>query len=251
MGLIKKTGETKNANTPPAGAELKGKAKPNAAAAEQEPTTTDAASTSTAVAAATGTALAANGDLKMMDTLQKMENKYKVDWNTLDRIQANNGNFLDMGDKKKSMGSVIQLQLLSWQHSWQISPGSDTDEAKTMVRYSDDGITTTKGENIEEYLNTIKANGYTGAKLDHRVTLAGMLVGTEKGSRLEGELVQIDLSKTSKQEFDKYMLGTSFKIGQGLLNAAAATLTTMTAEPVSYKGKDWTIVKFAPTLLEA
>jgi hypothetical protein len=208
------------------------------------------ASRAVAAAPAPGAVTIAPSNLANMNVIKQYENQYRVDWNTVDRIQANNGQFLDKGDNNKPMGAEIQLRLMSWQASWQVSPGRDDEESKQFVRYSDDGLVTTKGEDINEYLHNLRTKlGLTNAKLDHRVRILGELVGAEKDSRLEGKLVQIDLSKTSKDEFDKYMLNTAFRIGKGLLAKEAAELMTMRAEPTSWKGKNWTIVKFEPTIL--
>jgi hypothetical protein len=266
MGLINKKADNKsNVQAPADGAPLKGGAKfeadpgegaagKPAAEAEVKPQVqtaaeTPAASTGTAVAERASGAIAPTS-LKMVDFVMACKDRYKVDWNTLDRVQANNGSFLDLGDNKKTMGDTIQLRLLSWQDSYQISPGSDAEEAKQYVRYSHDGVTTTQGENIAEYVQRLKANGYPAAKCDHRVVICGELVGSSKDSRLVGSLVQLDLSATSKQEFDKYQINTAFKLGRGLVTQDAVELMTMKAEVASGKNnRSWTIVKFEPTIL--
>jgi hypothetical protein len=266
MGLIKKASDKKPSNVNTEGGELKGGAAPaKSFEGEPEPQTAAAAeapaaaaapaeqptpSTSTAVAAKPAQTALAPSNLKMMDFVAQSKDRYRVDWNTLDRIQANNGNFLDLGDNKKSMGATIQMRLLSWQDSWQVSPGSDSEEAKQYVRYSDDGKVTKQGENIEQYLEKLRGM-YPNASCDHRVVIAGVLEGAEKGSRLEGQLVQIDLSKTSKQEFDKYQINTAYKLGKGLLTQESVELMTMKAEVVSGKNnRSWTKVNFEPTTLE-
>lgn len=273
MALIKKTSDKSTTPNPPAGSTLSGKsaaAAPETKAAttakfEEEPSgdtavveeTTTAtataapASTSTAVAAPrANTEVVAAPTLKMMDVIGSVKEQYKVDWNTLDRVQANNGAFLDLGKAKASMGDTIQMRLLSWQDTWQVSPGSDDKEAAEHVRYSDDGKVTKQGEDVEAYLDELRKI-YPKAKCDHRCTLVGVLEGSAKDSRLVGELFQIDLSQTSRQEFDKYKISTAYKIGKGLLTADAALLLTMQAEVASAKGRDWTLVKFSPTVLEA
>lgn len=270
MALIKKNSDKPAVTMPPAGSTLTGNAK---AAAEADPTETNTAAAEAAQAeakaaqaepavAATATASASTGtslvqksvsdlvaatSVAMMDVISECKDKYRVDYDTLDRVQANNGNFLDIGKAKQSIGDTMQMQLMSWQDTWQLSPGSDDKEALEYVRYSDDGVTTTKGENVQEFLNKVRTI-YPKASFTHRCTLVGVLVGSSKDSRLQGELIQIDLAQTSKKEFDKYKIGTAFKIGKGLLSAEAALTMTMTAEVTSAKDKSWTLVKFAPTL---
>jgi hypothetical protein len=185
-----------------------------------------------------------------MDVIEAAKNAYRVDWDTLDRVQANNGKFLDVGKQKANMGETIQLRLLSWQDLWQISPGVSGAEAAEYVRYSDDGKITNKGEDCIEFLNMLKNElGYKNAKLTQRVVIVGILEGTEKDSRLQGEMVQIDLSNTSKKEFDKYRLGCAYKVGKGILTAEQVSLMTMKTE-IATKGTDsWTKVLFEPTIL--
>lgn len=270
MGLIKKATDKPAAKGVAADGTVKGniaakmETDPGASAAQTETSTTTttaaspapaaapAPSASTAVAAAPAAgAVTVGGGVKMMNVIADFKDKLPVSWNTLDRIQAINGMFVDKGRNNAPMGTVIQLQMLSWQDSYQISPGSDDEEAKELVRYSDDGITTTKGENIAEYISKLQGIGYSKAACDHRVLICGQLVGAEKDTPLEGELVQIDLSKTSKEEFDKYKVGTAFKIGKGMLTPEAALTMTMTAETANWKNRNWTIVKFSPTVLAA
>lgn len=222
---------------------------PAAAPAAAAPAAAPAAPAS-AIALSVKSALAASaGALEDMDIVSMHKDKLRVEWNTLDRIQASNGNFMDKGKGSGvSMGDQIQLRLVSWQDSYQVSPGSDDAEAKQYVRYSDNGKTLSDGSSIAEYVQRLKTElGYPKAACDHRVVIAGVLEATTKETRLAGGLVQIDLSKTSRSEFDKYRVGTAFKIGKGLLKPEHAMLMTMTAEVAAANGKEWTLVRFEPT----
>lgn len=262
MALIKKTTDKTAVNTPAKGATLTGKAGTAAATAKmeqepqgdtaviEEPATPAATSTSTAVAAAAPRAVAVAPALTMMDVIGSLKNAFTVDWDTMDRVQANNGNFLDKGKNNAALGDTIQMHLMSWQDTWQVTPGEDGEEALAHVRYSDDGKTTKQGEDIAEYLDKLRQI-YPKAKCDHRCTLVGVLQGSAKDSRLEGEIFQIDLSQTSRKEFDKYRLSTAYKIGKNILSPDAAVLLTMIAEVMTVKSVSWTLVRFSPTLLEA
>lgn len=265
MGLIKKTSDAKIPGAPAKGTTLGAKTEPDptektvaaAAPAAAEAAAPAAAPAPAASASQPSTAVVVPpkaqamtvASIKAMDVIGQAEKAYPVDWNTLDRVQANNGKFLDLGKNKADMGDTIQMQLLSWQQTWQISPGSNDPSSKEFVRYSEDGVVTKQGENIAEYLEKLREQ-FPKAKMDERCTLVGVLVGSEKDSRLEGELFQIDLSSTSRAEFDKYRLATAYKIGKGLLDPAAAQLMTMTAEVASFKENSWTLVRFTPTVSE-
>lgn len=270
MPLIKKTGTTASAEAAKSakpGDTVKGagsaKFEEAGGGAEQSADTAETAapapapaapaaapSASTAVAPVDKNALTAGMfNLADMNVIATLKDRLKLEWNTLDRIQATNGAFVDKGKADTSMGDEIQLRLLTWQDVWQVSPGSDDKEAKDHVRYCDNPNTLPDGTPVVEYLTRLREEfKYTKASCDHRVVLGGVLEAVSKDSRLLGELVQIDLPKTSKAEFDKYQAGTAYKVGKGLLKPYQAQVMSMTAEPVSANGRNWTIVRFAPTM---
>lgn len=241
-GGTEQTGETDEG----ASAAAPAAAAPAAAAAAAAPA---APAASTAVTAVDKNALTAGMfNLADMNVIATLKDRLRLEWNTLDRIQATNGVFMDKG-KDLSLGDEVQLRLLTWQDVWQISPGSDDKEAKDHVRYCDNPNTLPDGTPVVDYLTRLREEfRYTKASCDHRVVLGGVLEAVSKDSRLLGELVQIDLPKTSKAEFDKYQAGTAYKVGKGLLKPHQAQVMTMTAEPVSANGRNWTIVRFTPTM---
>jgi hypothetical protein len=208
---------------------------PAAAPAED----TAEASTSTAVAAPVRTAVAVAGRPRDVLT-ETYKDAFKVDWNTLNRIQATNGNFVDVEANKAVIGTEIVFELMSFQQNWQISPGTDDDDDVKHVRYSDDGKFTTEGEDINEYVQALKTAGYDDAKSSERLILAGTIVG---GSH-DGKLVQLNLPPTSKSAFDRFKMQASIDIGKGKRTPADLTALKLKAVPQS-KGKNtWTVVHF-------
>lgn len=165
---------------------------------------------------------------------------FKVDWNTLHRIQASNGNFLDVESNKAAIGTEIVLEPMSFQANFQISPGTDDDDDIQYVRYSDDGETTTEGENCMDYVAAMKEAGYEQCKMTERLIIAGTLVG---GS-LDGKLVQINLPPTSKSQFDRFRMQASIDISKGKKTAEDIARWKLKAV-VNTKGKmSWTVVQF-------
>lgn len=223
-----------------------------APAATPAPTAAPAAATTTALATPSGGAVAAvmGRPVDLID--QQFKNKLQVDWNTLMRLQANNGNFLHMEKNKLSMGDRLVMQLLSYQDSYQISPGTDDPAGLAVVRYSNDGITTTKGENCLQYIAEAKDAGWVDTKMTQRVTLVGLIVSlpgdrSGEGAKLVGEMFQIDLSATSRQMFDRFRLKKAVEAGRGLVLADAPDLglLELTASVKSQNNKTWTVVEFA------
>lgn len=171
---------------------------------------------------------------------ENFKDAFTVDWNTLYRIQANNGNFLDVQANKTVIGPVVTLEMMSYQLNWQISPGTDDDADLEHVRYSNDGKSTTQGEDCNEYVQALKTAGYDAAKLSERCVLAGTIVG---GS-MDGKLVQINLAPTSKSQFDRFRMQVSVDVSRGRKTVDDARFLKMSCTPQS-KGKiSWTVVLF-------
>jgi hypothetical protein len=185
---------------------------------------------------------APKGDPKVLD---KLKDYLTVDWNTLYRIKAGQGNFT--GEDGAKFGTHITAVLQSWQDSWQISPGSDTEEAKTLARYSDDGVHVKgTGEQCTVYLERIKAMGYKDAAMKKRCVIVCALLDCEKDVPTidQGHLFQLDLAPTSKGKFDQFRVQAHFDISRGALADSEATLMYLEAVPTSARGKDWTVVHF-------
>lgn len=170
----------------------------------------------------------------------------QLQWNTLHRVQANQGNFLDLEQGKASIAQEIHLELMSYQANWQISPGTDDPDDIQYVRYSDDGKTTTQGEDCMEFLKGLKEANYDKAKLSERCVLAGRIIAIPSNPNhpMVGELIQIDLPNTSKQQYDRYRFKVSLDVREGKYDAAAAGLMKLKARTTTANKLTWTVVDF-------
>lgn len=234
------------------------KANPATAAAAQPAAETPAAQPAAAAAAVAvhqpqAGAVTTRVNKPVRDAIKDtFERKMPLEWNTLHRIQGNQGNFLDLEDNKSSFGNEIVVQLLSYQPSWQISPGTDDPADVQWVRYSDDGITTTQGEDCKEFLAALKTANYEKAKMAARYLMAFVIEETpgDRTGRMVGKLVQIDLSATSKAAFDQFKFETSYKESKGMITSevAEAGRFRMTAKVKSQKNFSWTVVQFEHAL---
>ena len=158
-----------------------------------------------------------------------MKNAYTVDYNTLTQLIATNGNFLTKEDSTV-LGDTITLQLMSFQDNWVISPGDDSDAAKKLVRYSNDGINTKDGEDIASYIADLKAAGYNKAYLSKRVVLVGALLNAGKAPQLVETLVQLDLAPTSRTLWERHTIQSAFNVGRGKVTKEQASKIQLTAK---------------------
>jgi hypothetical protein len=185
----------------------------------------------------------------MVNPLEPLKDAFHVEWDTLRSLKLTNGNMVDQ-QTGKALGDEFGLELLSYQDQYVISPGVDGEAGKELVRYSDDGVTTSKGDDCAEYLDNLKKSGYPLAKSEKRLVICGSLFSLpEKGAKacpdLKDCLVQISLPKTSKATFDRYMMDQAFKIAKGFIEPTGAERIKINCEPVSKGDKDWTLANFS------
>jgi len=131
-----------------------------------------------------------------------------------------------------------------YQDNYQISPGTDDPADKEWVRYSDDGITTTKGENCAEYLAALIGSGRTESKMTQRVTLAGTVVSMPGKPEFEGKLVQLDLPATSRAMFTRYQMQATVDTARAKRDPATVQIMKLTASVQSKGDNSWTVVNF-------
>ncbi len=201
--------------------------------------------TTTAVAAAPNRAVSTAVAGKARDVLsENFKDALRVDWNTLHRLQANQGQFLDLENNKAAIGDKLVLEIMSFQDNWQISPGTSDPTAAEYVRYSDDGKTTNQGEDCAEYLAALKEAGYTEAKMTQRVTIAGVIEQCTKTPAFEGKMIQIDLSQTSRGLFDRYRFQVALDIQKGRRNEDGINRVLMETNVQTRGNNSWTTVSF-------
>lgn len=211
------------------------------AAADERAAAAKPASTSTAVATkAAGQVAVAKA---LIDPLKALENAFPVEYDTLRNLLVTNGNVMDK-DTSKPLGDIIGLELLSYQSQWVVSPGVDGDEAKEHVRYSDDGVTTTQGEDCNEYLQSLKSSGFPEAKKSERVVIVGSVFEPGKLKDLKDSLVQINLPPTSKAAFQRYRLDQAFQVGKGKIDAEGAERIKIECSLVTKGKMTWTVATF-------
>lgn len=182
----------------------------------------------TAIAKAQAGALAAPAQ-RIAPVLTDLKDAVRVDWDTLERLVAGTGT-IDNGDGK-SVGTWIKMTLMSFQDTYEVVPGDQSDEAKKLVRYSEDGVNLREsGTTVNQYLDELREQGYDKAALKHKNILVGILDETEKPSDLVGEVVQISLSPQSRKTFERYRLTRTAKVNMGRATAEGSEVIKITAE---------------------
>lgn len=240
-------GEGVETNLTPA-QRMKAEAEARAATnAEKAPPKTETpVSDSRAVAPAANTQVAVSAP--MVNPFEPLKDAFPVEYDTFLNIQLNQGNAINK-DTNASLGSEIGLELMTFQDQTVVSAGVEGDEGKELVRYSDDGITTSKGENVTEYLKLLKEAGHEKANISKRLVIAGPLFDAGvKGNKIPGlrdKLVQINLPPSSVSTFKRYMADQAFQIAKRGKPVAGVERMRITMDTKTKGQLTWTIANFS------
>jgi hypothetical protein len=198
------------------------------------------------VRASTGGALSTA--TKMPPVLDNLKDVMTVDFDTFIRLKAGVGDIQD--NDSVSFGKAIELLLVSWQDNWDISPGVDDDEARKLVKYSDDGVTLNDGTGmlITDYVNFLKTEGYKDANVKKKATLVGLLEAAENGNHpvvqgLLGNTVALSLSSQGRKTFDRYRFDRSIKVQMGKATAEGAERLLITAHAKKNGKNNYTLLE--------
>ena len=189
----------------------------------------DPAPVVTAVATTTTRALSAPTAASVIskNVISDLKDAFRVEFDSLPNIGASQGTFNLKADDT-DLGTELKLQLLSYQSSWTASP-NDLKADSELVKYSEDGVTSKDGVNLAEHIEDLKAQGYSKAKIAHRVVLVGELLESKIPCESIGELVMVDLPDSGRRAFNSYTLQASYAVAKGrktLEEAAVLTLKT-------------------------
>jgi hypothetical protein len=217
-----------------------------AAHAATKPAEEAAASTSTALTTPTGGQVAKAKP--MVNPLETLKDAFPLEFDTLRQLVMTNGNITDKATGRV-LGAAMAVEILTFQDQWVVSPGTEGDDGKEDVRYSNDGKTTTKGEDVATYLAQLKSSGYPKANVSERVVLGLAIVelsakGKKEMPDLEGTLAQISLPPTSKATFKRYQMDQAYKIGRGFVEAQGAQTVRIDCDVAKRGDMSWTVADF-------
>jgi len=132
------------------------------------------------------------------------------------RIKAEQGS-LFKGDV--DLGAKARVEIISFNHRWVIGCGEDNAESKDYFRVSYDKAHTTMGDNVDDYIASLKAQGFAKAGINPYMDIFGFLTWSEKAGEVpdeKKELVCIQASKTSMGKFTAYCTTQGLMISRGI-----------------------------------
>lgn len=177
---------------------------------------------SVAVAKAAATSVVVGG--KFGDVYKKYENVIQdLEFGTIARCVGTNGRIVAKKDGTKiPLGDTIKVTLISFNDSYQISPGKDTDEAKKFVKYSRDGQTIDgTGQPVAAYVAYLReSEGYKDASVKQYTSLVGILEAASdskpEAQALVNEMVEVSLSPTAAKAFRGVRMQRSVKVSRNV-----------------------------------
>lgn len=148
--------------------------------------------------------------------LESFKDAMPVEYNTLEQIIANQGNFQER-ESKVNMGDTIVFELLSYQASFVVSPEDDSapDDA---VRYSMDGVVCSDGTMVQEHLEWLHENGFPAARLKERAVVVAAIETAAKTDKFNGTLMQLDLSPASRTMWNRFLANAAYGLKIGKYN---------------------------------
>lgn len=184
---------------------------------------------------------------RITTALDELQGLFPVEYDTFDRLKSGAGVILDSNNN--NLGREIAITVLSWQDTYDVSPGSDAPEAKKVVRFSEDGINIKDGGgSVNEYLDALRAGTVDGVKYPNasckkKLIVVGTLEGAEKDTNLLGHTVQVSLSSQSRKSFDRHRFDITLQAQMGKrASTAGAEKIKITAEPRSSNGNNYTLL---------
>ena len=195
--------------------------------------TTTMNTTTTEVAIARTSALAnpnpTASAIMSANVISGLKDAFRVEFDSLPAIGASQGTFSLKADDT-DLGSEVKIQLMSYQSSYTATP-NDTKADVELVKYSDDGITSKDGVNLLKHIEDLKSQGYSKAKIAHRVVLVGELLESKIPCDNVGELIMVDLPDSGRRAFNTYTLQASYAVAKGRKSVEDASILTLKAVP--------------------
>ena len=174
--------------------------------------------------------------------LHSAKDAFRVNWDSVPAITAAQGSFTNKSDDA-DLGAEVVINVVSWQYQWQAGPNDNKADIETL-KYSDtdDGKVSNDGVDMAQHVNDLKAQGYSKAKLTHRLILVGEVVS----GKLANSLIQINLPDTGRRAFEQHMTQVAFQQARGKLTAEQANTVVLKAVKEKAKsGEQYTKVAFA------
>lgn len=165
---------------------------------------------------------------------------------SIPRYTATNGQIVD--SDKKSVGTWIQFEPVSYNDLYMVAPGSNDDDSKEYLKFSHDGETCDDGSgSLEQAVADAKAAGYEKAAVKKYIELFGILLSGEKipeGSSSLNKLVMLSLSPESAKAWEGYMIQAAVQVKLGRMSAEDLKVITSNAVVKNYGTTTFTCFNF-------
>ena len=167
-----------------------------------------------------------------------------VEFGTLPRIKASNGEFLD--DENNSLGKEFEFTLISFNDNWAITPNVNDVSANKFCRFSYDGneLNDGSGTTVEEWMDELRGEGFENPSKKKYIEVVCILDDAEDDNENIGEMVQLSLSPQSVKKFDAYKLQCMVKMAKGMITAEDASKITAKARNKTFGTNTFTVFTF-------
>jgi len=185
----------------------------------------------------------------IVSPLKDLENAFvkagiEIDYSTFPRLRVDAGCIAST--EGQEAGDFIEIQVISFADSWTITTGTDGEESKKWVRFSDDGkVTNAAGDSdefagtpLEEYKAHLVANGFEKAAIKTYTIVYGIAVEAQEVDFAHlNEVVALSLSPSSKKKFDSYIINRTIQAKMNRLKETSGNpVVRFTSERT--KGRD-------------
>lgn len=149
--------------------------------------------------------------------VEEMHNALDVSYGNFPLYKASSGGTIKCADDDKapSLGRWAKVTMISWSKHYEIGPGSNDDDAKGYVAFSDNGKTIDRilgeelqdkvGTEINEYLKYLREEeGFRQAGCREFVDVACYVHENDAGADMTGKVIVLTLPPTSAMSFNRY-----------------------------------------------
>lgn len=197
---------------------------------------------------ATNTAVAAPRR-KFSAALQEFENSIDTDSvrglgvGSLPKVIVSRAGF-ELNDE--TIGNTVDIEMLSYNNRYVITPGEDGDAATSAIRISYD-MQTVENEACtpHEYLEQLREDGFTKASIKTYIDIWAILVAKDGVEIPEDErpMVQVQLSPQTVKSFKAYQMTAGVIAAR--YNKETSPLLRLTKENAEYKSTKYAVMRFS------
>jgi hypothetical protein len=177
-----------------------------------------------------------------------VKNGVEIDYNTFPRLRVDSGHIATA--EGKDAGEHIEIQVMSYGPSWVIGSGTDDEESKKHVRFSNDGKTVKgagdddvwAGKSIDEYKEHLRELGYEKAALKEYTVVHGIALDAQEVSFAHlNEMVSLQLAPESKRKYDGYIMnrGIAARMGRIVETSGHPVVRFTTERAKNAQGKSY------------